>query len=184
MVGIIKKQEWLMAALKSVHDLGLPDSYIAAGAIRDTVWNYLHGYPTTLHQRDIDVVYFDASDMEGKLEKSSEEILKAELPNLRWEVVNQARAHLFKQVRGVRRPPVGSSRESIAYWSETATCVGVRLEDDGSLTVCAPHGLDDLMNLAVRPVPEPYQSMSLYRHRIAHKNWAKFWPRLRVYGLD
>src|SRR3989344_9254644 len=93
---IIKEQPWLMEALGNVRDLKLPDWYIAAGAIRNTIWNYLHNMPTTSHQQDIDVVYFDSSDMNGEREKNSEEILRKKSPNLKWEVVNQARAHLFE----------------------------------------------------------------------------------------
>ncbi|MEA2408426.1 MAG: Nucleotidyltransferase, partial [Thermoleophilaceae bacterium] len=29
--------------------------------------------------------------------------------------------------------------------TETAVCVGVRLEPDGAMTIAAPHGLDDLL---------------------------------------
>lgn len=169
-----------MEALTDVRNLKLPDWYIAAGAIRNTIWNHFHHYPTTLHQKDIDVAYFDISDMVGKQEKISERILRTKSPSLKWEVVNQARAHLFKQALSVKRQPATSSSESIAYWSETATCVGVRLEKDNSFTICAPHGLDDLMNLVVRPVPKPYQDLSLYRQRVQGKKWDHIWPRLRI----
>lgn len=177
LVQIIRQQGWLMEALKEVHDLKLPDWYIAAGAIRNTIWNHLHNFQTNGYQQDIDVVYFDSSDMDGEGEKISEDILKKSSPNLKWEVVNQARAHLFK--KGPPHPPK-SSCESIAYWSETPTCVGIRLEDDGRITVCAPHGLTDLMNLIVRPVPRPYQNLSLYRKRAGEKRWEEFWPKLKI----
>lgn len=170
-----------MGALKNVRNLNLPDSYIAAGAIRNTVWNYIHNYPTISHQKDIDVAYFDTSDMEGKKEKLSEEILKRKLPNFEWDVVNQARAHLFGLENNVEHPQVKSSCESIAYWSEIPTCVGVRLEDDDTFKVCAPHGLDGLMSLIVEPVPKPYQELSLYKKRVASKNWAQIWPKLKIY---
>ena len=179
LIQIIRQQDWLMGALKIVRDLKLPDWYIAAGAIRNSVWNYLHNLPTTSHQQDVDVVYFDSSDMNGEREKSSEEILRNKLPNLKWEVVNQARGHLFEHGQK-ERPPAKSSCESIAYWSETPTCVGVRLEDDDSFTICAPHGLDDLMNLVVKPIPQPYQNLFLYQERIAEKKWDKFWPKLKI----
>lgn len=182
LIGIIKSQEWLMTALKNVHDLRLPDSYIAAGAIRNTVWNHMHNYPTTSHQKDVDVVYFDSSDRESKKEKISEELLKSKQSNLQWDVVNQAGAHLLRHGANAALAPVRSSCESIAYWIETATCVGVRLEDDGAFTVCAPHGLDDLMNLVVSPVPEPYLDLPLYKQRVNSKNWDRFWPRLKIIG--
>ena len=175
-----------MSALEDVRGLKLPDWYVGGGAIRNTVWDYLHDYPTTSNQNDVDVVYFDINDMEGKKEKTSEQFLKIKSPNLKWEVVNQARAHLFEHLPGstFRRPAVKSSCESTAYWSETATCVSVRLETDGNLTVCAPHGLDDLMNLIVRPVPKPYQDLFLYNQRMKDKKWNKFWPKLKIYNKN
>ena len=179
LIQIIRQQDWIMGALKDVRDLKLPDWYVAAGAIRNTIWNYLHDYPTNSRQKDIDVAYFDSSDINGEREETSEETLREKSPHLKWEVVNQARAHLFEHDQATR-PPVKSSCESIAYWSETPTCVGVRLEYDNSLTICAPHGLDDLMNLVVRPIPKPYQNLSLYQERINEKNWDKFWPKLKI----
>ena len=179
LIQIIRQQDWLMGALKNVRDLRLPDWYIAAGAIRNSVWNHLHNFPTTSHQQDVDVVYFDSSDMNREREKASEEILRKKLPNLKWEVVNQARGHLFEHGQKTRQP-ANSSCESIAYWSETPTCIGIRLEDDGSFTICAPHGLDDLMNLVVKPIPQPYQNLTLYRERIYEKHWNKFWPKLKI----
>lgn len=180
LLQIIKMQDWLMEAFRNVRDLELPDWYIAAGAIRNTVWNHLHSYDTKHHQRDIDVAYFDANDMNGELEKISEEKLKIKLPHLKWEVINQARAHLFDYEWRGNRPPVNSTCESIAYWSETPTCAGIRLEADNQFTICAPHGLDDLMNLVVKPIPLPFQNLLLYRKRIQEKQWHQTWPKLNI----
>ena len=94
--------------------------------------------------------------------------------------MNQARVHLFEQNKNMKNKQAKSSSDSIAYWSETATCVGVRLEDDESLTICAPHGVDDLMNLVVAPVPKPYQDLELFRRRVAEKKWNVIWPRLKI----
>ena len=180
LICLINNEGWLINAFKIVRELALPDWFIAAGAIRNTVWNYLHGYTTQSHQRDIDVIYYDISDMEGDKERSSEGILKIKSPDLIWEVTNQARAHLFKENLNSHLQQVSSSCESLRYWSETATCVGVRLEKDDSLTICAPYGLDDLFNLVVRPIPEPFRDLNLYHSRIKEKQWEKQWPGLKI----
>jgi hypothetical protein len=173
---IIRNEDWLVRALREAGSLGLPDWYIAAGAIRNTVWNVLHGYPGAAHLKDVDVIYFDPLDGECMKEKDSEDALNAMDPSLRWEVVNQVRLRRFNP----GRPDVRSSCESVAYWSETPTCVGVRMEKDGSLTTCAPHGLGDLMGLVVRPIPEPYRDLDLYRRRISSKHWDTIWPNLKI----
>jgi uncharacterized protein len=180
LIEIVKKEDWLICAFRNVRDLRLPDSYIAAGAIRNTIWNHFHNFPSTFCLKDIDVVYFDSLDMDGDREIVAENLLYSANPHLKWEVVNQARAHLFMHGPNVKRPKVESSSESISYWSETPTCVGVRLEEDESFTVCAPHGLNDLMNLIVRPVPAPFQELPLYTQRIIEKNWGYFWPKLKI----
>ncbi len=182
LIEIIQNEGWLMEGLRNVRSLNLPDWYVAAGAIRNTVWNKLHGISGNSNMADIDVVYFDDSDMEGEIEKESEKRLMAMNPSLNWEVVNQSRSHLFYHGRGVFQPKMKSSCESISYWSETPTCIGARLEQDDSITICSPHGLDDLMNLIVRPIPKPYQNMPLYDERIKEKKWDKTWPKLKIFG--
>ncbi len=180
LIKIVQEQDWLMELLRTTRDLHLSDCYIAAGAIRNTVWNYLHGFPTRNNQQDVDVAYFDPEDISGKKTESYQKILSTTIPIVRWEVVNQAGAHLMECTRKFARLPAKSSSEAIAYWSETATGVGVRLEQDNSVTIAAPHGLDDLMNLVVRPVPKPYQQLLLYETRIKEKRWQMIWPRLTI----
>lgn len=47
-----------MPLLKTVAALALPDCYIAAGFVRNMVWDYLHDYDAT-PLNDVDVVFFD-----------------------------------------------------------------------------------------------------------------------------
>ena len=180
LIQIVREQDWLMELLQATRELDLPDWYIAAGAIRNTVWNHLHGFPTQNNQQDVDVAYFDCSDLCEEKAESYQEALRSRVPAARWEVVNQAGAHQMECVKKFVRRPAKSSCEAIAYWSETATCVGVRLEKDNSFTVAAPHGLDDLMSLIVRAVPKPYQSLQLYEQRVREKNWQTIWPKLTI----
>jgi hypothetical protein len=172
-----------MDELRNVQDLNLSDSYIAASAIRNTIWNYFHDYPATFNQKDIDVIYFDLNDMKGEREKISKELLTAKSPNLKWDVVNQARVHLLNYSSNFSKP-AKSSCEAIAYWVETPTCVGVGLREEEGIVIRAPHGLDDLMNLVVRPVPPPYQNLPLYRQRMAEKKWITIWPKLTIINSE
>ncbi len=176
LISIVRKQDWLMDVLKSVRDLELPDWYIAAGAIRNTVWNTLHNYSKNIKLNDIDVIYFDRENLETKKEKESESRLSKLFPKLVFEVINQARAHVFTK----GRPKATSSIDSVSYWTETPTCVGVRLEKDDSISICAPYGLKDLFELQVRPVPIPKRDLKLYEERKKSKQWVKTWPRLKI----
>src|SRR5512132_3292888 len=99
--------------------------------------------PTPL--ADIDVLYYDAADLSRESEQAFEARLTA-LEPAPWQVRNQARMHVWKGL-----PQHKSSADSMIYWLETVTAVGVRLEPDDSLTVVAPLGTDDLLGLTCRP---------------------------------
>jgi len=75
-IQIINNEKWLMEALRCVRSLNLPDWYIAGGAIRNTVWNVLHGYDGSSNIKDIDIAYFDVLDTSSKREIESENELK------------------------------------------------------------------------------------------------------------
>lgn len=173
---IVKKDEELVNLLKIVKNLNLSDSFIAAGAIRNLIWDSLHNYKKRTPLSDVDVVYFDSSDITPEKDLRIWEKLSKIEPNVNWNVFNQARSHI-KNKSGNQ---VYSTQEGIAYWSETSTCIGVRLNEDNSFSICAPHGISDLMNLIVRPIPEPYQDLELYNKRISEKNWKKTWPKLQI----
>lgn len=173
---IIRNEAWLMDLLRVARDCHLNDWFIAAGAIRNTVWDVLHGYQHRTPLADVDLVHFDHSTLDHKQDLAIWKRLTKSVPEQTWNVVNQARGHIMAPWK----PQVHSTTASIAYWSETPTCVGARLNEDDSIDICAPHGLDDLMNLRVRPVPEPYQNLELYRERIAKKRWKETWPKLDI----
>ena len=169
LIGIIRKEPFIMNILKTVKMFRLPEWYVAAGAIRNTVWDVLHGYRHRTRLDGIDVVYYDPAVSEER-----DSYLQSELGQilpLKWEVVNQA-------VVGSRDPKPKSCIESMSRWPETATSVGVRLEKDNSLTVAAPHGLEDLMNLVVCPSPDANRLD--FRKRLQEKQWRIIWPKLEV----
>ena len=179
LITIIRNEPWLMEALEQVRELNLPDWFIAAGAIRNTIWDILHSY-SERHIKDIDVVYFNLNDLGENKDRVAEQKLFVKNGKLKWEVFNQARADLYN----TKRPKPTSSCDSIGYYSETPTCVGVRLEEGGSLTICAEYGLADLMNLIVRPIPKPKQDLELYAERVASKQWQEIWPKLEIHQTN
>ncbi|MET7831258.1 nucleotidyltransferase family protein [Micromonospora sediminicola] len=42
--------------------------------------------------------------------------------------------------------PLRTVADAVATWPEYATAVAVRLDAHDQITVCAPHGLDDLLD--------------------------------------
>ena len=177
-IKIIENEAWLIDILKEIRELKLNDWYVAAGSIRNTIWNVLHGFSSNKNLKDIDIVYFDKSNLSKEKEQEIELILKLKNPKFIFFFINQARKHSIHP--GLK---INSSCESIDYWSETPTCIGVRLEENNKLTICAPHGLHDLMNLIVQPIPKPYQDLELYKKRIEQKKWKNIWPRLKIVNV-
>ncbi|MBM3648934.1 MAG: nucleotidyltransferase family protein [Alphaproteobacteria bacterium] len=171
--GIIAQDPVGMEQLRAVRRLGLPDWCIAAGFVRNRVWDHLHGIAPPRPPPDIDVLYFNAADLSKQREVEHERRLEALSPGLPWQVRNQARMHLWKGV-----PPHHDTAHAMTFWLETVTAVGVRLEADDSLTVIAPLGPDDLLGLRCRPTDFGRTQRAAYEARIAAKRWRELWPKV------
>ena len=163
-----------MKQLRAVRTLALPDWCIAAGFVRNRVWDHLHGIVPARPPVDIDVLYFDAADVSKERESGYQKRLEGLLPGAPWQVRNQARMHVWKDL-----PPHRSTADAMTYWLETVTAVGVRLEADDRLTVVAPLGTDDLLGLRCRPTAFGRTRRDEYEARIAAKRWRELWPKVR-----
>lgn len=173
----------MMEILETVSKLNLPDWWIGAGFVRSKVWDHLHGYTKRTPIPDIDVIYFNPKDFanyeaekfstiaEDKLQK----ILKKKEPKIKWSVTNQARMHLFHNHK-----PYKNSSQALSFWVETATCIGVRLDKNKEVILTAPLGIEDLVNLVLRPTKDYENNRSLYEKRIKEKEWIRKWPKLKV----
>ena len=129
--------------------------------------------------RDVDLVFFDPSDLTPRRDETVEEALRERAPHLPWHAKNQAAVHVwYPRVFGVEVPPFRSCAEGVATFPETASCVGVRLQDDGDMLVVAPHGLDDLFACVCRHNPTRVPA-GFYEQRVAEKDWRSRWPRMR-----
>jgi hypothetical protein len=59
----LEKNNVIIGILNSVDVLKIPNWYLAAGCIAQTVWNELHSFPLVANIKDYDIVYFDDSDL-------------------------------------------------------------------------------------------------------------------------
>jgi hypothetical protein len=177
---ILRSNEWLMSVLRATRAVDLPDWFVGAGAIRTTVWDYLHGYTVPTPLADVDVVFFDPQDLTPARDAAAEALLHAHLPGIPWQAKNQAAVHLwYPDVFGYAVEPATSSEDAIGTWPETATCVGVRLLPDDTLLVAAPHGLDDLLHMVLRHNPRR-ATVEVFRQRLQSKRFAEKWPGVQV----
>ena len=106
-------------------------------------------------------------------------MLKTKYPFAEWEVRNQARMHYIDEFK-----PFKSTEDGISHWVETATCVGIRLEEDKLMFIFC-HGIEDLLLLIARPSPciKGTDLMGHFYERIDKKKWQKKWPHLRVLDM-
>jgi hypothetical protein len=157
--------------------IALPDCWLASGALAQTVWNDAFGFAPNHGLSDVDLVYFDATDLsEGAEARHAERLqqLFADVP-LRIDAKNEARVHLWYAGKfGKALTPYTSTAHAISTFPTTATCVGVRPDGSG-LTITAPFGLSDLLGLIVRP-NKTQISQDVYDAKVAR--WRPLWPGL------
>ncbi|MBV7265377.1 nucleotidyltransferase family protein [Erythrobacter ani] len=163
-------------ALELVADLNLPDCWIAAGFVRDAVWDRLHGYPMSEPYGDVDVVWFCDNSQDDDDDRLIERRLVTNMPELEWSVKNQARMH-----RRNADYPYRSVADAMTYWPETATAIAARLDGAGEIQITAPFGLEDLLTLRLRPGPRFWdEKLPIFVERVGHKNWTKRYPKLKM----
>ena len=105
--------------------------------------------------------------------------MKSFLPTIPWSVKNQARMHIANNV-----PPYTSSVDAISKFPETATALGVKLDDENNVILTAPHGIEDVVNMKVKPTPffmESKDRMLIYENRVRKKNWQAVWNKVEDY---
>jgi uncharacterized protein len=171
LAGVLRRAPLVMVALAVAREVDAPDWLIAAGAIRDAVWDDRHGRRLTVAPRDVDVCYFDPSDLAPERDRAVERELRARAPHLPWQATNQVAVHLwYLRAYGIEVAPLRSCAESVATFPETATCVGVRLDAEAEVTVVAPHGLDDLFGCVCRHNATRAPA-DVYVRRVSEKGW-------------
>ncbi|HWQ87477.1 nucleotidyltransferase family protein [Brevundimonas sp.] len=180
LVEIVRADPDLMHVLRTVRGLGLDDWRVFSGAVYQSVWNAVTGRPVGYGRKDYDLGYFDPDvswDAEDAVIKrvaaAFDEPFRSDV-----EVRNQARVHLWFIDRfGEPYDALSGTDEALERFVAPAFSVGVRLEDDDTISVAAPFGLEDVFSLTIRPNP----------HRPLARGWAKVvesasarWPELRV----
>lgn len=176
---ILRQSGTLYAMLAQIEALGLPNAYLAAGCIAQTVWNAQVGNAPLYGIADIDLVYYDGADLSFAAEDRAIERVRQAFQGIALpvDVKNQARVHLWYEQRFHKAiPPYPSAEAAIATWPTTASAIGVRLEA-GALAVCAPFGLRDLFGQVVRP-NKALVSESVYMEKAL--KWQRKWPALHI----
>ena len=180
LAAIVRADPGLMQVLTTVRGLDLHDWRVFSGAVYQSVWNVVTGRSAGYGIRDYDLGYFDPDtswDAEDAVIKCVAAAFEPPLRDM-VEVRNQARVHLwFENKFGEPYEPLTGTDEALARFVAPAFAVGVRLEDDDTVSVAAPFGLEDVFSLTIRPNPR----------RPLAKGWDKAvanararWPELTI----
>jgi uncharacterized protein len=176
---LVRDDEWMMEILKAAKSLQLPDWWVCAGFVRTKIWDVLHNFDKRTPMADVDVVYFDPANLDEKVEKKFEEKINKLLPGIPWSVKNEARMHVINDI-----PPYNSSVDAISKFPETVTALGLKLGPYDEVILTAPHGIEDVLNLEVKPTPyfmEFASRRAIYEERLRKKNWSVNWERVKVF---
>ncbi|HDR7915202.1 TPA: nucleotidyltransferase family protein [Bacillus wiedmannii] len=175
---LIENDEWMMNVLQMAKSLELPDWWICAGFVRSKIWDTLHDYEIRTATPDIDVIYFDQLHTDEVYEQSLEKALVNMDASIPWSVKNQARMHVVNNM-----PPYSSSVDAISRFPETATALGVTLDELNNVILTAPCSIEDVLSLQVRPTAhflETKERIHMYKNRVIKKNWQSKWPNITI----
>lgn len=174
---ILNDKEW-MQLLTLVEELHLPDCWIAAGTLRNYLWNVLTDNPKLDDSTDIDVVFFDPTMSYEETVKREQQI-KETFPNYHWELKNQVYMHIHNP----NTAPYQSATDAISKFPERCTAIAIRLKN-GTLDLYTPYGLTDIDNFVVHPtnyVLEDAERCHMYNQRLQKKNWIDKYPNLSIH---
>lgn len=166
----------MRTVLQIIRDLDLPEAWLAAGCIRNAIWNTLSGRAVFDHDTDVDVVFFDPDCSETEV-LAIQDQLTTSYPTYNWEVRNQVLMHQHSP----NTAPYTDTCDAVSKYPETCTAIAARLVGE-ELEVFAPYGLEDIETFTVRPTPhfqaDP-ERLKLYQHRLSKKNWSSKWSQLK-----
>lgn len=153
--------------------LALPNAWLVAGCLFQTIWNVQSGRPPGFGIKDYDIFYFDDGDLTETGEQAAQARANAVFSDLgvTLEVANQARVHLWYPGYFSRPyPQLGSADAGIERFLVLETCVGVRPNQ-----LCAPHGVAGVYAGTLSPNPlTPYPE--LFASKVA--SYRARWPHL------
>jgi len=177
-IRLIENDEWMINVLQLAKSLELPDWWICAGFVRSKIWDTLHDYEAKTAMPDVDVIYYDSLHQDEIYEQSLETKLMNIDATIPWSVKNQARMHVVNNM-----PPYSSSVNAISKFPETATALGVTLDELNNVILTAPCGIEDVLSLQVKPKAhflESKERLHMYKNRVIKKNWQSKWPNITI----
>tara|TARA_Y100001956_G_scaffold82245_1_gene102385 strand:+ start:1311 stop:1892 length:582 start_codon:yes stop_codon:yes gene_type:complete len=162
--------------LRVCQAVGMPNFYLAGGAITQVIWNDNLGRALTDGIKDLDIIYFD----DGLLTQESlfrERVSQNLTHSIEIDVKNQAQLHIrYPDKFGCTIPAYIKVEQGINSWL-SAFAIGVTFDCKDRLKIYAPYGLEDAFNMVVKPnkvamIEANYLKMT--------KSYLARWPQITV----
>lgn len=67
-IQLVQDDPWMMDILENARSLQLPDWWVCAGFVRSKVWDMIHNFEKRTPLPDVDVIYFDNSNLHEDVE--------------------------------------------------------------------------------------------------------------------
>jgi uncharacterized protein len=181
-IGEVRQNPINAALLDRLPMLALPDCWLVAGCLFQSVWNVQSGRPAHENINDYDVFYFDGTDLSYEAEDAVIKRVATAFSDLeaKIEVKNQARVHLWYPQRFHEAyPQLTSTLDGIDRFLVCATCVGIRCQAGLPSIVYGTYGLEALYTGMLRPNP-----LNGPRNRFPEKaaSYRSRWPWLSLPG--
>ena len=169
-ISILEQNTELMDILDYVYKLELPNYYIAAGSIFQTIWNYYDKKPLNYGIRDIDIIYYNKNDISVDTDIHYYNLIKDYCArkgyNYEIDVSNEARMHLWqKEKLNMDVPQYINSEDAINNWIATIHAIGITKEND-NIRIYAPYGLSDIYSRTIRPIKHKDNTKEIYDKKV------------------
>lgn len=174
LIKTIETDEYTRHIIDFVYDQS-KNFYVGGGIIRNLIWDKQHKYKIQTPLDDIDLIYFDPTDISKQKDEEWEKKMKSILPNIEWSVKNQARMHTINNDEEYE-----NITDAVSKWPETASAILVKKDFFGRYKIIAPHGLKDLFSLHLRPTPTFAHKTQRIIDRCESKKWKEKWPCLKI----
>lgn len=160
----------------------LPDAWLVAGCLFQSVWNLRSGHPPEAQIKDYDIFYFDAADLSEEAELAVNHRLRAACADLPIEIEakNQARVHTwYPGYFGHPYAALHDSRDGMRRFLVRCTCVGLQATGHcgSDIALYAPTGLVTLYQGLLAPNPL-CDHRELFRAKA--RSYRARWPWLRI----
>lgn len=181
-INILKQNNDLMVILNYIDKLDLPNYYIAAGSVFQTIWNYYDNKTLNYGIKDIDIIYYDSDNLskddEKELENKIVNHFKKLNMNYEFDVHNEARMHLWKKENENKSiNQYKNSEDAINQWIATVHAIGIT-KDNNQIKIYAPYGLSDIFSKTIRTIKHKANSKYLYDNKV--KCWKQRFDGLNI----